>query len=320
MAGLGLEETRLVYELWECAHDRLTLDTLLKTHGYHAHAESEIASRSWREDPTQLTRLLQTYSAMGTERSPATRRREHQRGRQAAVDELLDGLSPAGRLKARAVVGLAHRYIPLRETGKSAFLRSIDVGRAASRRIAVQLELDGVLKDAEDAAMLLPRELCGDLPANLQQTIDFRRERFDSYRALTIPESWTGTPQPRPAATADSSDDSTLTAIGASPGVVEAPARVVRDPFRDDLEDGEIIVCPTTDPSWAALFPIASGLVIDIGGVFSHGAIIARELGLPCVINTGTGTTRYRNGDVLRIDGSAGTVEVISRPTNAAPP
>ncbi|MGH9034595.1 MAG: PEP-utilizing enzyme, partial [Acidimicrobiia bacterium] len=95
--------------------------------------------------------------------------------------------------------------------------------------------------------------------------------------------------------------------------VVEGRARVVIDPG-DVLEEGEILVCETTDPSWASLMLVAGGLVIDIGGALSHGAIVARELGVPCVINTRVGTQRLRTGDLLRVDGDAGVVAVLATP------
>ena len=88
---------------------------------------------------------------------------------------------------------------------------------------------------------------------------------------------------------------------------------MVRDPLADQLEPGEILVCETTDPSWTSLFLVAAGLVIDIGGALSHGAILARELGVPCVINTRVGSAVLRTGDRLRVDGDAGRVEVLRR-------
>ena len=80
----------------------------------------------------------------------------------------------------------------------------------------------------------------------------------------------------------------------------------------DPIEPGEILVCHTTDPSWAPYFLVASALVIDVGGPLSHGAIVARELGVPCVINTTVGTAQLVSGDVLRVDGGTGRVEVLT--------
>jgi pyruvate,water dikinase len=102
--------------------------------------------------------------------------------------------------------------------------------------------------------------------------------------------------------------------LGVSPGVIEGVARVIVDPATSDpLEPGEILVCSATDPSWVGHFLVAAALVIDVGGPMSHGAIVARELGVPCVINTVVGTSSIRTGDTVRIDGGAGTVEIVAR-------
>jgi pyruvate,water dikinase len=98
-----------------------------------------------------------------------------------------------------------------------------------------------------------------------------------------------------------------------SGGVAEGPARVLLDPLADDFEPGEILVCETTDPSYASYFLLAAGCAIDIGSALSHGAIAAREVGIPCVINTRDGTKRIRTGDIVRVDGSAGSVEILVR-------
>jgi pyruvate,water dikinase len=84
----------------------------------------------------------------------------------------------------------------------------------------------------------------------------------------------------------------------------------VDDPDEVDLEPGEILVCHTTDPSWASLMSLAAGLVIDVGGPLSHGAIVARELGVPCVIGTRNGTRVIRTGDTVQVDGSTGVVHL----------
>lgn len=96
--------------------------------------------------------------------------------------------------------------------------------------------------------------------------------------------------------------------------IVEGLARVVSNPNVDEPPSvGEILVCALTDPSWTPMFMMAEGLVIDIGGVASHGAIVARELGVPCVINTETGTIDINTGDRLIVDGSEGVVHIVER-------
>ena len=128
-----------------------------------------------------------------------------------------------------------------------------------------------------------------------------------------MPDSWTGQPEAIPITASEAAaEGSELSGLAVSPGVAEGRARVVLDPLATDpLQPGEILVCATTDPSWTSLFLVAAGLVIDIGGALSYGAILARELGVPCVINSRIGTQVLRTGDLLRVDGDAGRVEVL---------
>jgi pyruvate,water dikinase len=109
-------------------------------------------------------------------------------------------------------------------------------------------------------------------------------------------------------------DHDVIVGVAGAPGTVEGRARVVIDAAAAaPLEPGDVLVCRFTDPSWAPLFSLADALVIDIGASASHGAIVARELGVPCVIGTTDGTRRIRDGDRLRVDGTAGRVEVLER-------
>ncbi len=103
--------------------------------------------------------------------------------------------------------------------------------------------------------------------------------------------------------------------IGVSGGVIEGVARVVTDPDFAEVADDEVLVTPTTDPSWSSIMFVSSALVVDIGGALSHAAVVARELGIPCVVNTRSGTKAIRTGDRVRVDGTAGKVEVLDRAT-----
>jgi pyruvate,water dikinase len=107
-------------------------------------------------------------------------------------------------------------------------------------------------------------------------------------------------------------DDRELTGFGASPGIVEGTARVIQSVADvNRLEDGDILVCPVTTPSWAPIFGKIKAAVSDIGGTMSHAAIVAREYGLPAVVGTGSGTRRIRDGQLIRVDGSAGRVTIL---------
>jgi pyruvate,water dikinase len=110
-----------------------------------------------------------------------------------------------------------------------------------------------------------------------------------------------------------SGSGATLTGFAASAGAAEGPARVILDVARlGELQDGEILVAPVTSPSWTPVFGKIAAAVSDIGGIMSHAAIVSREYGLPAVVGTGDATTRIRTGDILRVDGDAGTVTIVS--------
>ncbi|HND30797.1 MAG TPA: PEP-utilizing enzyme, partial [Myxococcota bacterium] len=104
-----------------------------------------------------------------------------------------------------------------------------------------------------------------------------------------------------------------LGGIGASAGVVEGRARVVRDPSAEQLHAGEILVAPFTDPGWTPLFTHAAGLVTDVGGLMTHGSVVAREMGIPAVVGVTGATGRIQSGDRLRVDGSRGVVEILEK-------
>ena len=157
---------------------------------------------------------------------------------------------------------------------------------------------------------LTTEELTAGIPGDARGRIPERRAFFEQCRRVRIPDTWRGSPATIVVAEEATTSDATVVGIGVAPGVVTGRVCVVTDPFGGpSLGEGEILVCATTNPSWIVLFGIAGALVIDIGGALSHGAIAARELGIPCVINTRDGTRRLRTGDVVTVNGSTGMVE-----------
>jgi pyruvate,water dikinase len=156
--------------------------------------------------------------------------------------------------------------------------------------------------------------LLGALPDNARELVAFRRQRREEYRALDIPVSFVGMPVPIDVDTTPGMDDLSVRGMPAGPGIVEGTVRVVLDADADDvLDDGEVLVCKFVDPGWTALVSLAGALVTDIGSPASHGAIVARELGISCVVGTGNGTKVLRTGDVVRVNGSTGEVAVLAR-------
>ncbi|MGQ0625680.1 MAG: PEP-utilizing enzyme [Sporichthyaceae bacterium] len=313
VTGDGVEETRIATDLWSLSRGRITLPEFLSKHGYHGPSEADVSWLSWREDSGPVERLAESYRSMPDASAPALALTAQRARRESAEAELFAKLSAPKRVAARRILSLARTFLPLRETGKAAFVQSIDGGRAACRALGLHLTAQGVLSSPDEVRFLRVDELLGSLPSDLPAVIAQRRARFTEYKGYRLPDVWTGEPTALPLEPDAESvvDETPISGIPVSPGIIEGIARVIRDPHSEDLDVDEILVCETTDPSWASFFVVAAAVVIDVGGPLSHGAIVARELGIPCVINTRTGTRQIRSGQRIRVDGNAGTVEVL---------
>jgi pyruvate, water dikinase len=310
--GADHEETRLVHDLWACSRGQLALTEFVSRHGFHGPNEGDITGRVWREDTAPLVRMVESYSALDPDDSPSVREARFEAERHREEMALLASLYGLRKLKARALLRYARRGVALRGVGKVAFLQSLDVARAAARRLGTILQDAGVFADPEDIFFHTVDEIRASRWHDRQTIADRRRERERYLHLAELPVHWTGMPDEVPAAESSELVE-TLEGVGASAGVVEGRVRVVSDPGDIELEPGEILVARTTDPSWAAIMYLAEGLVMDIGGMLSHAAIVARELGVPCVANTKVGTQVLRTGDLIRVDGGAGLVEILER-------
>lgn len=315
LAGLGgVTEVRLADDLWQVSRGQLTLRQFVDRHGFHGPNEGNLATRSWREDPTPVERLVAALAARPDDQRPATREAAAGAARRAAIEAFVAVLPAKQQGKARAACDALVRSTQANELSKAAFLMAIDGGRAAARDHGRRLVADGVLDEADDVFFFTMDELRA-LPADARGVVAVRRARRDHYRTLALPVTFTGTPEPlRRDEGADADAGDTVAGAAGAQGRVEGTARVVLDPNdAAPLEPGEVLVCRFTDPSWTPLFLLADALVIDIGGPASHGAIVARELGVPCVIGTGDGTARIRTGDRVAVDGNTGVVTILQR-------
>ncbi|KRB80559.1 phosphoenolpyruvate-utilizing protein [Nocardioides sp. Root190] len=316
LRGTPHEENVVLLDLWHVSRGTLPLGEFLRRHGYHGPGEGEVDTRVWREDPEAVRRIVAQYAVKADSEAPDARDAEHLAERQRAEAALMASLGPVGRQKARVVLRLARRFIPLRGVGKVSYLQSLDVLRAASRRIGAELVAIGRIDGADDASYLTVAELSDHLLRHrddLRGVVARRRAQREEYQSLRVPSAWTGQPEPLPFVPVADGEVTLLQGLGACPGTVEGRVVVALDPSSAEVEDGDILVAHTTDPAWVSLMFLSGALVVDIGGLMSHAAVVARELDIPCVMNTGTGTQVLRDGDLVRVDGRAGTVEVLER-------
>jgi pyruvate,water dikinase len=312
--GYGTEELEMATDFWALSRKRITKEQFLGRHGWTVPLGMEISEYSWRERPEALDGLLESYSRLAEDEDPTLVSRHRAQERKDAEAKLLRDLPARRRPWARLVMHMANEYMQLRTIQKAASAITWDVMRASGRRMGTLLQEQGVLDDVDDVFQLTAGELLGpELPSNAKELVAKRSAQHDEYVHYRLPRFWAGNPEPiveddQP----ESATPDRLEGMGVSPGVVEGPVRVVTSPTDADVKPGEILVCQTTDPSWISLMVVASGLIIDVGGPVSHGAIVARELGVPCVINTRVGTRVLQTGQHVRIDGSTGIVEVLT--------
>jgi pyruvate,water dikinase len=325
-AGYGdYEEARMVAELWNVSRGRLSVDAFIARYGFHGPEEGEISSASWREDPSLVTSIAERYTHHGVE-DRAMEQADRRQRRIRAEQSLLANLSGPQQIKARAVLRLARRYLPLREVGKATFLMALDVARFAARRHGAELVAEGVLAQPDDVFAFTAPEVIRGLagaPGDVREVAARRQAKRAEYRELSFPDRWEGMPQPRigKATRVAVRAGDTITGVSVTGGVVEGAARVATSlEVAEELEPGEILVCEVTDPSWCMLFPLLAGIVVDIGGPLSHAAIVAREMGIPCVVNTGEAVTRISTGMRIRLDATNGVVVVLDARSESAVP
>lgn len=308
VGGYGsLEEASLITDVRRLAAGQLSEPAFLSRHGYHGPTEGDVSSRSWREDAGPVRALASRYREARPEPVETAARtvREH------AEQELRDRSSLAGARGLGLLLTLTRRLVLSREIGKAAFLIAMDGLRAGARGAGSELARRGLLDQPDDVFFLELQEL-RDPGRDRRQLIAERRAAHARYAELDLPETWRGTPRATPLKR--STETATeLSGLGVTGGKITGTCRVLLTANADELEcfqPGEILVCHVTDPSWAPLLSIAAAVVIDIGGPLSHGAIVARELGIPCVINTKRGTAVLRTGDLIEVDGDTGAVRM----------
>lgn len=317
LSGTGGAEMAVVTDIWRASRGEIEVAEIARNHGFHGPGEGEISSRVWREDDAPLRRAVEHYKAMPDDQAPALAEVAKERRRVEMTRAVLAALPARRRPAARLTLKLAAERIPDRGRGKRAFLQATDVGRMAARRLGTLLVADGALADPDDAFYLTAEELLRPLPGDVRELVARRRERRAFYAGLAFREStWAGQPDVLEVSgeeAAAAGGDEAIEGVGASSGVVEGLVRVVEDPAFEDVEPGEVLVAPTTDPSWCSIMFVSAALVVDLGGMLSHAAVVARELDIPCVVNAGDATKRLRTGDRVRVDGGTGRVEILAR-------
>jgi rifampicin phosphotransferase len=298
---------------------REAICTYLEQYGMRCVGEIDITRPRWSERPATLVALILDNVRNFTP-GEAARRLEH--GRQAARSKEHDLLERLGGLEdgvskaheAKRMIDRVRTFSGYREYPKYGIVSRYFVYKQALLQEADRLVRADVLGDREDIFYLSFDELHDVVSAGRvdQQLIRHRRDVFRSDLALTPPRVLTSDGEVIAGAyRRDDVPAGALVGLAVSAGTVEGRARVIRDIAQADIEAGDILVTTYTDPSWTPLFLALDGLVTEVGGLMTHGAVIAREYGVPAVVGVEHATELIQDGQRIRVHGTDGYVEIL---------
>ncbi|RJQ54149.1 MAG: hypothetical protein C4521_04670 [Actinobacteria bacterium] len=299
-------------------------DEFMAEHGHHARGEIDLMNARWRERPDYILHVLRGYLQSPSETNPVAlheRRAEEREALTQACRTRLRG--PVRRSIFNYVLHQAQQGSLARENVKNEGVRWLAMVRSCLLELGKRLFDRGVLAEPDDIFFLTVWELepvrRGEADLDVRAEVLARREEYNRNKALDPPPVFVGRYDPAQQETEGSqarlrraAAPRVLTGLAASPGVAVGPARVIlRTDSSERVLAGEILVAPFTDPGWTPYFMPAAGIIMDMGGMLSHGCIVARECGIPAVVNVGEATKMIRTGQVLRVDGRRGEVTVL---------
>jgi pyruvate,water dikinase len=267
---------------------------------------------------------LQSYLQIeAAERAPDVAFERGRAAAEAGIEQLVAAVrrTRGGWFKSRLARWAAHRMralAGLRESPKFAAVRIFGIMRTALLESGQAFVEKDILSKPDDVCFLYMAELEA-LAAGEQRDwarlIQKRRQAYAREQLRRqIPQLLLSDGQAfyEGGAGTQQDDASVITGSPVSPGVVEGTVRVVLDPHGTQLAPGEILVCPGTDPSWTPLFLAASGLVMEVGGMMTHGSVVAREYGIPAVVGVHEATRRLHTGQCIRVDGNTGQIDILT--------
>ncbi|KAA9018339.1 phosphoenolpyruvate synthase [Niallia endozanthoxylica] len=291
----------------------------LEKYGMRCSGEIDITRVRWREQPTALIPMILNNIKNIEPHSSTIKFEQGRREAEQKEQDLLKRLEelPGGKRKAKKtkrMISVLRNFIGYREYPKYAFIRRFDIYKQALMKEAALLVQKGVIREKEDIYYLSFDELHEAVITNRldDRMIVERKAVYEVYEKLTPPRVMTSegevvfgeyhTSRIPPDA---------LAGIPVSSGIIEGRARVMLKMEDTSLEDGDILVTRFTDPSWTPLFVTVKGLVTEVGGLMTHGSVIAREYGLPAVVGVENATKLIKDGQRIRVNGTEGYIELL---------
>ncbi|WP_186356195.1 PEP/pyruvate-binding domain-containing protein [Streptomonospora sp. PA3] len=300
-------------------------DAFLADYGFRGPDELDLAAPRYADDPRPVLEQLRHYVLLDESAREAPRQayERRQRERRAAYDRLLAGTrNPVKAWLVRRLYPAVEELGGLREIHKYQLVRAGYLVRRRALETGRELAAAGRLDSAEQVFELDYADLAEaagaapvDLRARARRNTRYRR-RVRHLPGVRFPVAVDSRGRiPRPAARAPG--PGVLAGEAVSPGVASGPAKVLRHAGEKPVLPGEVLVARATDPGWTPLFVNAAGIVLETGGGFQHGALVAREYGKPCLVGVEDATRRITDGQLVELDGASGTLTVVSDPAKS---
>lgn len=300
---------------------RTELDKFMELYGMRCPGEIDISNIRWWEAPTLLVPSIINHIKSNDPVEHRNRFRQGWKEAQESIRKLLERISetPAGGLKARLMSRLLFIYrnsTGLREFPKYVIVQFFDIYRQAILAESRSLHQRGILEKEEDVFYLYLEELVALLEnrfnENLKRLIDSRKKAYEQYQKMTPPRVMTSEGEVITGVRSNvEAPKGALIGTPVSAGVAEGYVKVILKPEAAKLNKGDILVAPFTDPGWTPLFYSVEALVVEIGGMMTHGSVIAREYGIPAVVGIENATRILKDGQYIRVDGTRGFVQVL---------
>ncbi|HUT45079.1 MAG TPA: PEP-utilizing enzyme, partial [Sedimentisphaerales bacterium] len=287
-------------------------------HGHHCRAELELYNKRWSETPDYILKFIRSHITQMDKIDPVQNFAQAAEQRRQLEKQCRKHLkNPVKRMIFNYFLVRAQKGSVFRENVKSEVIKLLTAIRKLLIELGKRLKEKNVLKNEDDIFFLRYEEIAptvqGNADHDIRQVITSRRAEYDKNSLITPPDVVFGRFDPDNYIP-DTIEQQTreLNGLGVSPGTATGKARVILRADTDkQLLGGEILVAPFTDPGWTPYFVPASAIVMDEGGVISHGSIVAREYGIPAVVNVGSATKIIKTGQKIQVDGNRGVVRIL---------
>jgi pyruvate,water dikinase len=293
----------------------------MSRYGMRGLAEIDLGQPRWREEPTSIMQTLQSYLQISPDMAPDVLFEKGAKAAQAAIERLAIQArnQTAGRIKEKMIRALAARIRTLmgqRESPKFFIVRLMGMIRNELLASGQEFADEGIIEQPQDVFFLHFSELqalANQDSRDWKKLIAERRALYErENRRKQIPRVLVSDGRAFYEGIGVLADtDTVISGSPVSPGVAEGIVHIIFDPRGAQLAPGEILICPGTDPAWTPLFMAAGGLITEVGGMMTHGSVVAREYGIPAVVGVHQATTRLKDGQRIRIDGTAGKIVVL---------